>query len=235
MKTNSAVLIVVLFLACFRCGLSQGFVNLNFESATLSGYDAGTGNIPTSSAMPGWSAYFFYPGGTNATSLIAYNDVSLGSAFIALIDTNSIFTPLPLQGRYSVLLMGSTATAPTVAAIGQTGLVPANALSLLFYTSFDSNIQLAFNGQPIPLVQTGSTATYAIRAGNISTFAGQTGQLLFSAYPNSGSIYGYGSGLIDNIQFSSAPIPEPSALALSALGGLALVLVKNRQRKPVSA
>jgi len=72
----------------------------------------------------------------------------------------------------------------------------------------------------IPLVQIGSTQNYEIMAGNISTFAGQTGQLLFTALP--GTEDNAGSGLLDNIEFSSLPVPEPNEIALAALGALFL-------------
>jgi hypothetical protein len=91
--------------------------------------------------------------------------------------------------------------------------------------SLDSSLQVTFNGLLIPLVQIGSTANYVIMGGDVSAFAGQTGQLLFTALPN------VGYGLLDNIQFSTAAVPEPSTFALVALGSLALGLVKKRQRR----
>ncbi len=91
--------------------------------------------------------------------------------------------------------------------------MPTNAASLYFYLSLLSSLQVSFNGQVIPVIQAGSTANYAIMGANISAFAGQTVELLFSALPNSGNV------LLDNIQFSSSPIPEPGTLALAALGG----------------
>ena len=105
---------------------------------------------------------------------------------------------------------------PTAASVGQTGQIPLSALSLLFYLSFDSNLQVTFGGQLISLIKTGSTPTYDIWGGDVSAYAGQTGQLLFTALPN------IGYGLLDNIQFSSSAIPEPSTLALGALGAFLL-------------
>ena len=48
-------------------------------------------------------------------------------------------------------------------------------------------------------------------AGDISKFAGQTGELLFVGY-----------GLFDDTQFSNQVTPEPSVLGLSVIGGLLL-------------
>jgi hypothetical protein len=122
-------------------------------------------------------------------------------------------------------LEGSGFSTPTAASIGQTGQIPLDTVSLLFYLSLNSSIQVTFNGQIIPLVQTGSTANYVIMDGNISSFAGQTGQLLFTALPN------VGYGLIDNIQFSTTPVPEPSTLGLTALGGFLFAWRCRKARK----
>jgi hypothetical protein len=50
---------------------------------------------------------------------------------------------------------------------------------------------------------------------DISGFAGQVGELRFSIGPGTA-----GSSFLDFIQFSTQPIPEPSALAMIGLGGL---------------
>lgn len=199
---------------------SQGFLNLGFENPNLP-LTPVFNQLQTSDAIPGWTAYYSTATATNQSSQVWYDTVSLGGAFIALTDSNSSSLS-PLQGSYSLLLEGSSASTPTAASIGQTGQIPFNAISLLFYLSLNSSLQVTFNGQIIPLVQTGSTANYVIMGGNISGFAGQTGQLLFTALPN------VGYGLLDNIQFSTSPVPEPSTLGLTALGGL---LFASRCRK----
>jgi hypothetical protein len=51
---------------------------------------------------------------------------------------------------------------------------------------------------------------------DISAYAGQTGQLLFSVPPQSSG------GILDNIQFSSTPVPEPGTFGLFAMGGALL-------------
>jgi hypothetical protein len=214
-------LFTLLFLILSRDINAQGFVNLNFENASLNGYSPGAFNVPTNNAIPGWFAYF----GASSLTSISYNGLSLGGANVSIIDTNNSGGLLPLRGKYSVLLQGSSFGAPTAAAVGQTGQIPINTLSLLFYQSLTIyGLQVTFNGQAIPLFQTGATTNYAIMGGDISAFAGQTGQLLFSALPN------LGNALLDNIQFSSSPIPEPSSLALVALGGLWLGFRRWKRR-----
>jgi len=198
----------------------QGFMNLDFENAVITP-DPSSPLYPyavnASNAIPGWTAYI---AGVPQTDIL-YNDVSLGAPAVSLQGTNGFYQPL--QGLYSLLLQGSTLDAPTPASIGQTGLVPDNAVSLFFYLSLNSNLEVSFNGQPISLVQMASTPNYDIMAGNISAFAGQTGQLLFTA-PGS-----TGFGLLDDIQFSPSPIPEPGVFGLSAVGGL--ILACRRWRK----
>jgi PEP-CTERM motif len=81
-------------------------------------------------------------------------------------------------------------------------------------------LQVTFNGQPLTFLTTGSTANYIIYTADISAYAGQTGQLLF-ADPYYTNTQG-GPASIDNIQFSSSSVPEPSAFALGALGTLLL-------------
>jgi hypothetical protein len=79
---------------------------------------------------------------------------------------------------------------------------------------------VTFAGQPIPLVALGSTSTYTIFGGDISTFANQTGELLLQ-----------GGGLLDAIQFSSQRTPEPSIFGLFTLGALLVGWCALRRRQ----
>ena len=214
MKTTCAKnLLLATVLAMGQTSHSQGFVNPDFEDAAII-ITGGPGNINANSAIPGWAANFGsgYPAGD-----IYYNGVSLGGAIVALEDANaSNGAPLPIQGNYSIFLEGSTFGTPTTASIGQTGTIPIGKQSLTFYLgNAFVGLQVTFNGQPISYLVTGSTANYNIYAGDISAYAGQTGQLLFSTPANT-------AALLDNIQFTSSPVPEPSTFALTALGGLLL-------------
>ena len=107
---------------------SQGFVNLNFESARIIPLAGGIypyGDIATTNALPGWVVYY----GANQQSEITFNAPALGSTFVTLYATNGF----QLSGNYSVLLQGGgTATA---ASITQTGSVPSSAESLRFIAS----------------------------------------------------------------------------------------------------
>jgi hypothetical protein len=105
MKTIISKIAVVATIVISTKAFSQGFVNLNFEAANPSGYSPGDGNLQTSVALPGWTAYYSTSTTTNQANAIWYDTVSIGGAFIALSDTNaSSLAPVPLQGSYSLLL-----------------------------------------------------------------------------------------------------------------------------------
>ncbi|HEV2331294.1 MAG TPA: PEP-CTERM sorting domain-containing protein [Verrucomicrobiae bacterium] len=209
-------------------------MNLNFESASLSGLSGGI--LPTASAFPDWSAYYGPPSDpAHSGSLLSvfYDTVGLGGAIVALVDSNapSGLAPLPLQGNYSAFLEGSEPAADTTASLGQTGTIPGTAQSLIFWGNISGSLEVSFDGQALSLVDISNAVNYTVYGVNISAFAGQTGQLLFSTPPQE-SDFQVDTAEIDNIQFSGSPVPEPGTVALCALGGLALAL---RWRKKSSA
>ncbi len=174
--------------------------------------------LTTANAIPGWSAIPLL-GDTHGNMLIFYNAVSLGGAMVALDDNNNT-SPKPIQGNYSVYLFGASSYAPPAeqhsASIGQTATIPITAESLTFLAGdLFGTLQVTFNGLPINYVVTGSSANYNVYAADISAYAGQYGQLLFTAPVNT-------RGILDNIQFSSSPVPEPGVSALTALGTVLL-------------
>jgi hypothetical protein len=94
--------ITLLLFVCFKT-YSQGFMNLNFESANVSAYSPGDSFVPTNNAIPGWVASGFRTGvGNLTTSVIWYDAISLGGPIISINDTNTGFSFTPLAGRYSV-------------------------------------------------------------------------------------------------------------------------------------
>ena len=109
---------------------------------------------------------------------------------------------------------GNVAGFHSSAQIAQTSLIPVTTQSLVFWGNL-SGVNVTFNGQLIPYSAIGSGINYTIYGANISALAGQTGTLAFTALENNG-------GMLDNIQFSSQAIPEPSVFGLSALGSLLL-------------
>ena len=219
---NAKITTLALLLAGTWCGFSQGFVNLDFESATIQVDPSGGAPwiVYANQAISGWTAYI---GGTPANDIL-YNAVPLSSPAISLLGTNYNILGHPLnlriQGSYFVMLWGAF-NHPTdgsgTAAIGQTGQIPVSAQSLVFWGTA-GGLQVSLNSQPLDFLATGGTTNYTIYSADISAYAGQTGQLLFSDPFYTGTQGGPAS--IDNIQFSSSPVPEPSELALAALGTL---------------
>ena len=228
MKRNIArgVLAVSLFVNSGAAVQAQGsFVNLNFEHATIVVNPASPyypDMVFASSAIPFWTAYTYEQQQTD----ILYDAIALSAAQVGIYDTN--YPSLaPVQGRYSVVLAGefSDNTTPhDSAAIAQTGRVPDTAESLTFWGQV-GGLQVTFAGQVLPWVAIGSGPNYSIYGCDISAFAGQAGELRFTTLPNT-------SALLDNIQFSPDPIPEPGVLALSALGALVVAWrVRLRERQ----
>src|SRR6266404_7710815 len=123
-----AVCLVVVVCSSTEEAAAQGtssFQNLNFESANLLGYSPGVDQVPTTAALPGWSAFY----GSSPSSTVAYDGISLGGAVISILDARSP-TFAPLNGNYSACLFGAGGQFPDAVTISQTGLVSANTRSL---------------------------------------------------------------------------------------------------------
>ena len=166
MKMNMARISVVtsLVLLGSQLGYSQGtFQNLDFENPIQS---LEHGVVPITSALPGWTGYL----NGNPSNLVWFSNVVISGLAISVVDYSLITFP-PIQGLYSVFL--------NTAGIGQTGQLASAALSLFFLSEPGSGFQVTFGGQGIPLVQFGTSGNNIILAGDISMFAGQTGELRF--------------------------------------------------------
>ena len=108
------------------------------------------------------------------------------------------------------------------AGVGQTGQIPTNALTLFFLGRLNGG-NVSFNGQTLVANIVGGTSNYDIYAANIAGFSGQTGELLFTTALGQTSF-------IDNIQFSTVAVPEPSSLSLLGLAGFGFWVGQNRWR-----
>jgi hypothetical protein len=215
-RINSFLCVAFSFTA-FSSSFGQGFLNLDFENATIVHipvqFPSDSNVVYTASAIPGWTVYGSYMG----QSVMLYNTATIGSAAVSIHDLNSPF-PLVLQGNYSLYLQFNSVTHAPVA-IGQVGTIPNDAQSVTFFgtTSFST---LTFAGQPIPLTAIGGGPNYTVYGGDVSAFAGQTGELRFQGF-----------GSLDNFQFSSTGIPEPTTLGLASLGLGALWWQKRQKQK----
>lgn len=204
-------------------GHAQGFINLNFESANIVPIPADpAGRVQFGPAFPGWTAYF------NATPLsftdpVNYNNPSLGTAAIGLVNSAS-----PSGGAISnqtVLLQGSSIINGTTVSLAQTGLVPTGTMSLRFQgANFGPSLFVSLGGQPLNLGILQDFGSYREYGADISSFAGQSAELRFVKSPLSGDLY------FDNISFSTVGVPEPGTWALIGLGS-ALFWCAARRRK----
>ena len=216
MKTAAKFLFGLLLLC--RSGHAQGFVNLDFESANIV---LGSFNqISITNAFPGW---------TITWAFVSYDSPSLSGGSITICDTNPPTSFQPIQGRFFAFLASENYPGTGLPiSMSQTGQIPVSAESISFWGTI-GGMQITFNSQPLNFLVTGSSANYDIYTADISAYAGQTGQLLFTVPPY------VNSAILDNIQFSSSPVPEPAALALAALGAGLLGCLRRRQTFNLSA
>jgi hypothetical protein len=210
---------------------AQGtFQNLNFESANVSGYPVGSYTVPITSALPGWTGtYSSTQFGTNQTSQVGYDVISLGGPIITLVDGNVAQYGLgPLQGTFSAALLSAGLSGQVASAISQTGLVPGGTMSLQAQMDVHGpNPVVMLGGQVINMIPLASFPTYVLYGGDISSFAGQVATLSF-AEPPPGAQVSLSSLLLDNIAFSPQTVPEPNTIGLVGLGSL---LVASRALK----
>lgn len=179
----------------------QDFVNLDFEQCTVVTNRQPWDNFDTVVAyVPGWAAHGTdvsnYSGGT----LLRYNSRTLDSVGVSLEGTN--YSIPAIKGRYAVLLQGGSIYYPgrEGASIWQTGQIPLWARSV-YYWSTGSDFELTFNGKLIAFTSTIKSGSYLIHRANISTYAGQVGELRVLAPWLT-------MGMIDSISFSSSEVPE---------------------------
>jgi hypothetical protein len=210
MKATTVSSLVVVSLTFTMKLLGQGFVNLDFEDTTITpvGSPASTSYVAT---VPGWTwsppgifAYYY-------ADCVAYNDIALDSPQVTLHSVDDPFGYPAIDGNYSILLQGGSqfVSSTSYSAIWQTGQIPATAESLIYW---GGALQVTFDGQSLTPIAIGNAANYTVWAMDISAYAGQTGELRFTK-PWLDTNFSDGA-LLDNIQFSPVPVPEPSTLAL---------------------
>ncbi len=201
MKDSHIIGLVAILLTLLQPTFGQGFVNLNFEQATIAPTPVGGWTYPAdpSQCFPGWTVGY---------GAVMYNDLSLGSPATVLMGPNfpNSVNYTPLQGSYSVLLQyfGYAGPAPS---LSQTGLLPASVQSvsiLVASGTSPTDAVLTMNGVSIPLFAESGNRL----AGNIGAFAGTSAQLTISTPSSGGWLY------FDAIQFSSSQVPEPRTMSL---------------------
>ena len=218
-------------------GFSQGFVNLDFESATFVPIAGDSlGRVQFAQAFPGWTGTV---GGLSPDGVLS-NNVYLSTAGFSMIKSNfNTFGVVPgglIQGKFTAVLQSGTLTNTlngVDTSLSQTGLVPIGTQSLQFkaYQAFDSSgsFSVSLGGQALSLFVLGGGANFTLYGVDITGFAGQTQLLNFSVpghTPQSSGEYLY----LDAIQFSTSAVPEPSPLALAGLSA-ALLACRGWRRK----
>ena len=206
-RTKKLLLLLTLATTVATETFSQGtFQNLDFESATLVPIPGDPfGRVEFAPAFPGWTGYV----GTNLQTVADHNGRLLEQPGIAVMGPDYP-SPNLFQGHYFAELYTAPGV-PIAPALAQTGTIPGAAQSIRFYGGSQDAPFVRFADQLIPLSVLESAPSYVIWGGDISSFAGQTGELRFQ-----------GSRRFDNIIFSPEPIPEPNLFGLFGLGALLL-------------
>jgi hypothetical protein len=220
-KTKFLRLILALGFVTPVCG--KAFTNLNFESAQVVPNDPIFGFLDWNLAVPGWS----HSSGSD-TQIVYYRQEHLGGTqYYMLYDSMSpIYAPgTQLAGNYSVgFASGYAASGPdpqpwVQAYLAQTGLIAANVHSIRFLAT--GSFALFVGGVQIPTLSLGGYAY----AGDVSAFAGTTTE--FKIVNTTTQLHN--PVVVDNIVFSSAPVPEPTTFILM-FGGLAAISIFRRKR-----
>ena len=148
--------------------------------------------------------------GTNQVSYALYDDVALDSAAVGIQSSTSPYLPSGfLVGQYCLSLQyGVVDYGFGAASIAQTAQLPADAQSIQFRGTYPFTV--SFDGTIVPLIVLSSQTGYSVYGGDISQFAGRTGELLITSYTH----FSY----LDAIQFSTQTVPEPSSLVLFMIG-----------------
>lgn len=187
----------------------ETFQNLDFESAQLVFTDSPFNNlVATTNALPGWTAYL----GSSPISEVAYNsDGGIGIAPIKLVGMGHG----EINGDFSIWLSWRPSGGLGGGSIAQSGLVPADAQSLIFKASMlqDGALVVSLDDQTLSYTPLAVGPNYTVYGADISALADQNETLGFSAALDLGAV------ILDDIEFSSQPIPEPSAVALLLVGG----------------
>jgi hypothetical protein len=206
------------------CGLAlsasasaQGFFNLDFEKGKVFSNDPAFGFLAWDVAVPGWS----HSDGSD-TAIVYYGATHAGiSQYYLLADSElqSSFCPA-IDGRYSLVMRSGRASSidlgsPFVNAfVAQTGLIPANALSIRLKAA--GSVQLFVGGQRLNLQSLGGVDYGA----NILGIGGTLKEIRIL---NSG----FGESTIDTISFSAIPVPEPSVAVLLGCAAVVLFLMRS--------
>jgi hypothetical protein len=227
-RTLMQSLVGVGLLLAFHSAPCAPFLNLDFESATVSPTQPGEFGslVPISQGLPGWSGFL----GNRPQSMVLHNNMTLGSSMIGIWGPHLA----AIEGNFSALLQAgldpenSTLLLPV--SLSQSGFIPEDAQSIQLKAAWpgpgasSGPFTVQISGQPVEMLLLSSGAGYRVFGGDISEFAGSTADLSITAS-------GYHNMLLDSITFSTVPIPEPSSCVLFVAGLLCLAtFIRKRPR-----
>lgn len=199
MKNLSSLIVIIPCIAL----CDEPFRNLSFEEAILPVVPAKElgDDVRVENGIPGWSAY---SGGAMQfeRDWIWHNRMSLGGE--AVIVYGPEWNGYIFQGSYSVRLWSAPVPTPFRPAIAQTGQIPTNVNSVVFDFG-GRHIQVTFKGERIPLNLLQTRQGFEVWGGDVSMYAGQTGELRFTAGTDENPV---GGGVIDDIRLARS-ISEP--------------------------
>jgi hypothetical protein len=219
-KLTMTLTVAVIFIISAR---GQGFLNLNFDLAkNLPANPPEDGaSVSVTNALPDWTAY----SGDMVLSAISYVSNNFGG----------FSSSVELEGG-SLALSGNNLSVGLYldGSISQTGMVPNNAESLQFEAHGNgaggslggTGFAVTLGGQSLSYSALTTGPNYVLYGANIpADMDGQSEALTFLCE-------GIGSGnvLLDNIEFSSMSVPEPSQFTLVGLG-VVLFGLRHLRRK----
>jgi len=219
-KTSSSLCGIIASISL--CANGQGFVNFNFEQATVVPTVPTYGFLDWNLAVPGWNH-----GAGPDTSIVYWGSEHLGiTPYYLLMDSMSpVYAPgTQLAGNYSLAFASGHANSqdfnsPWVNAyVAQTRTVPIGSLSLRLLAT--GPFAVTVGGVDVPMHALGGNSY----GGNISAFAGSQYEVRII---NTATTI-HTPTVVDNVVFSSVAVPEPSSIALGIIGAVLLF----RRHKP---
>lgn len=205
----------------------QAFTNLGFEAAVVVPADPMFGWLDWGLAVPGWG---HSPG--SDTGVVYHGLTHVGvTQWFRLVDASQTggqtggLPGSPLQGQYAMQfasghVSGDPASPWVPAYLSQTGLVPAEAMSLTFLAS--RAIEVTAGGASLAPLSLGGQA-YAV---DVSAYAGTVVELRFI----NPTLQLHDPVTLDGLAFSTTPVPEPATWLLFGLGAALLPGLRRARR-----
>jgi len=218
---KSCIIISLYALILSGVGFSQGIPNGSFENGVLPSSSSGLTTLDPIVALPSWNI---------SGSPLFFPDGPLGGPVVAITPT-AIFPAS--NGTNSVYLQTGFGGATTPVSLWQSLSIPLNVKTITFQSRapYDPNFYPPGYYLPLLVSAAGFTVTPTYLLTDVSGFQtfgidvtpylGTSMELRFSVIL-SGSLGGGGAWQIDNIRYSTNPVPEPDVLTLLSFGGLIL-------------